>query len=100
MDKNKELKHIAEHYGIDAQLEKTKEELNELVEEVEKFQQFKKNYVLYRMIDEIADVENMIDQLKLLLKIAAEVDEVKEYKIARQLKRISEEGINNDRVSI
>lgn len=95
-DKNKEIRHIAEHYGIENQLEKSLEEINELKEEIENFQQFKTNYVIYRMLEEIADVEIMLEQLKLLLKSGQEVEEIKEYKIARQLKRISEEGVKNE----
>ena len=53
---SKELKFIADHYGLENQLGKCIEELNELVEALSDHVQ-----------EEIADVENMIEQVKYLL---------------------------------
>ena len=55
------------------------------------------------LISELADVEIMIEQIKYLGKIEQkDIDEVKEYKIARQLWRIkkAEEEIEIPKLSI
>ena len=85
-----ELKTIAEHYGLFHQLMKLVEELNELALECAKSWQSKS--ITVNLISEMADVEIMLEQIKYLGKIEqSDIDEVKAYKIARQLKRIAEE---------
>ena len=56
----KELKFIADHYGLENQLGKCIEELNELVEALS-------HENIDHVQEEIADVENMIEQVKYLL---------------------------------
>jgi hypothetical protein len=81
---NKEILHKAiEHYGIDYQVLKAMEEIDEL------------RYELYRplkeveyIIDEIADVTIMLEQLKLIYNCEKEVNERIEFKIDRLEKRI------------
>lgn len=60
---NKELKFIADHYGLEIQLGKCIEELNELVEALSH-----KN--IDRVQEEVADVENMLEQIKYLLGLS------------------------------
>lgn len=57
---SKELKFIADHYGLENQLGKCIEELNELVEALS-------HENIDHVREEIADVENMIEQVKYLL---------------------------------
>ena len=57
---SKELKFIADHYGLENQLGKCIEELNELVEALS-------HENIDHVQEEIADVENMIEQVKYLL---------------------------------
>lgn len=76
------------HYGI-KQLDQLQEELAELIVAINKykrgFQEGKKN-----IIEEIADVEIMIKQVKYLLAIdIKQVDNIKEYKINRLEKRLT-----------
>ena len=79
---NKDLKYIADHYGLEHQLGKCKEELGELIEAINSLDE-------RAIIEEVADVEIMISQIKYLRDIPDEqVDVVKKYKIQRQLQRI------------
>ena len=84
---NKDLKYIADHYGKEHQLEKCKEELGELIEAIDSAND-------EAIIEEIADVEIMTYQLKHLMCADRVVDLYKDYKIARQLRRISRERSN------
>lgn len=85
------LKKIADHYGFDAQAEKAIEEMAELIVEIKHDNQFK------MLIEELADVKIMIDQLIYLKRRSTEgakiFDTATEFKIKRQLKRIAEEEL-------
>ena len=111
------LKMIANYYG-DKQFLQTIEELSELIQAICKYQRFKSNelselveainryncsnrrncktnyYLLMDMLEEIADVEIMTAQLKLLLNAESDVEEIKKAKIQRQLDRIEQEVKN------
>ena len=76
---------IAEHYGLEKQKLKAIEEMAELTKALLKDD--KKN-----IVEEIADVEIMIVQLKWLLSVHGPVADVKIQKIGRQLKRNQERG--------
>jgi mazG nucleotide pyrophosphohydrolase domain len=86
---NEDLKYIADHYGKEHQLEKCKEEINELIEAIDSKDE-------EAIIEEIADVEIMIDQVKYLLCAERLVELYKDYKIQRQLTRIAK-GQGNER---
>lgn len=90
-------KQILEHYGL-KQYEKCIEELEELREAiylhiVSGYSDTTKGHV----IEEIADVEVITAQLKMLLNAENEVDRVKRYKVSRQLRRIANEESGNIR---
>ena len=78
-----DLKYIADHYGLKHQLVKCKEELGELIEAIDSTND-------EAIIEEIADVEIMTEQLKQLMRADRVVELYKDYKIARQLRRIAE----------
>lgn len=83
---NGDLIFIATHYGKEHQLEKCKEELNELIEALDGSSDT-------HLAEEIADVEIMISQIMYLRNIPDEqLDMIKKYKIARQLRRIANEN--------
>ena len=91
------IRTIADHYGLTHQLMKTVEELNELALECAK--SWEKKGITINLISEIADVEIMLEQIKHLAKIEpSDIDEVKAFKINRQLKRIAEELENEQKV--
>lgn len=87
---NRDLKYIADHYGKEHQLEKCKEELNELIEAIDSRDSRDDEAI----IEEIADVEIMIDQVKYLMCAERLVELYKDYKIQRQLTRIAKEQGN------
>lgn len=84
---------IAKHYGYKEQLGQLQEECGELI--VAAHKQAKKEggdwLISDNFIEEVADVEIMIEQLKLLFKIQEPVEGIKTAKICRQLERIDKE---------
>lgn len=81
------LKVIANHYGKDEQLHQLMEECCELAMEAN--HSYRKNSLTVNLINEIADVEIMIAQIKYLFGInEKDIDEAKEVKINRQLNRM------------
>lgn len=81
---------ILDHYGYINQMEKLKEELEELSCEIDAVISGRP-YKLSSLIGEIADVENVIDQIKSEYKINNEVKVIKHEKCERQLKRMDNE---------
>jgi NTP pyrophosphatase (non-canonical NTP hydrolase) len=84
------IKIIADHYTKEEQSIQSIEEMSELIKELTKnINRGKDNREEIK--SEIADVEIMMKQLLFKFGISQEeVDEVKRYKIERQMKRISE----------
>lgn len=81
------LKEVIEHYGKDAQIEKTIEELNELKEALYD------GSPVSHIAEEIADVQIMIDQLKVIFNISDDqIRDIQNYKITRTMLRMREEG--------
>jgi len=96
MKKEKEIMQIAEHYGYKNQKKILIEELSELIQAVIKVDRAEgtlsdvlKNYD--NLIEEIADVEIMLYQIKHLLAI--NTDEIVEKKVERQIERIKHETV-------
>ena len=97
---------IARYYGFDAQTNQLIEECAELIQAINKY---KRKYIggqpLVRtvsardqVVEEIADVEVMLCQIKYLLKIPEnQVEEVERNKIERTISRI-EESIKKGRM--
>lgn len=89
---------IADHYGLNSQLNILQEECAELIQAVSKYQRHDKfNSIIYEndkkhLAEEIADVEVMINQIKYMMNLAAVVDSWKEKKICRQLERMDGEA--------
>lgn len=89
------LQTAIEHYGVEHQLNKVQEELKELIEALENWRNDKTR--LAELVDEIADVMIMIDQLCLMqkdsFKFVKEVEERRKFKLNRLKQRI-EDDIN------
>lgn len=89
------IKRIADYYGLDAQLDMLQEECAELIQAVSKYKRTR----VTNIVEEMADVFIMLDQIIYLLnKEVASVD-VEEFialwmekKIRRQLERIDNNG--------
>ena len=88
MEKDK-LQMIADHYGIKKQLRQLAEECCELA--VEASHSARKGTTV-KIIEEMADVEIMIEQIIYLAKIdKCDIEDCINYKLDRQIKRIKEE---------
>ena len=86
---NPRIVEIADHYGIEKQLHQLAEECSELA--VEASHSARKG-VTVKIIEEMADVLLMIEQVVYLSGIAIDdIDECIKFKIDRQLERIKEE---------
>ena len=103
--KNK-ISKIANHYGFSNQSRQLSEECAELVQAVNKYYRFRNsnnssdeiltstedsNMLIQHIVEEIADVEIMLEQMKVLLNLSDEaVAGVKNIKVNRELERIEE----------
>ena len=86
---NENIKSIADHYGLELQKEKAIEELAELIQILAKGDFEGNSKDTSRLIEEVADVEIMLEQLKYLLSIPEPaLESVKEYKILRTVAAI------------
>lgn len=84
------IKTIADHYGIKKQLRQLAEECSELA--VEASHSARKGTTV-KIIEEIADVQIMIEQIIYLAKIdKCDIEDCINYKLDRQMKRIKEEN--------
>ena len=83
------IKQIADHYGTKEQLRQLAEECCELA--VEANHSARKG-VTVKIIEEIADVAIMMEQIIYLVGIdRKDIDEVIDYKLNRQIERIGKE---------
>ena len=88
---------IIKHYGVDKQLDLLIEECAELIQAICKFKRSKmtmKGFEMnYAIAEEIADVENVIEQFKLNQpEMVNLIDSIKDNKTNRQMHRIEKEG--------
>ena len=87
MDKQK-LLFIINSYGTKSQEDVAIEEMAELQKAILKHRRYTGDETRAEIIDEIADVEIMIEQLKIIFSCKKEVENRIYYKIERQIKRI------------
>lgn len=84
------LEKIADHYGLNSQLDILQEECAELVQAVSKYRRGGSNLLV---LEELADVEIMVAQIRYLAgKNSIIIDDFKEKKIRRQLDRMEGES--------
>ena len=90
MINDERIKTIADHYGIENQMRQLAEECSELAVEASHSARIG---TTVKIIEEIADVEIMIEQVVYLSGIERkDIDECIQYKLDRQMKRIKEEN--------
>ncbi len=90
---NKQLQKIADHYGKDAQAVQCAEVLCELSCAILQYRKRKGRKELGKVMEEMADVENMLPQMKYLYDIGSDfIEELRQEKVDRQLLRIESEG--------
>ena len=75
-------------YGTKSQEDVAIEEMAELQKAILKHRRYTGDETRAEIIDEIADVEIMIEQLKIIISCKKEVESRIDYKIDRQIKRI------------
>ena len=86
------IKTIADHYGIKKQLRQLAEECSELAVEAS---HSARNGTTVKIIEEIADVQIMIEQIIYLAKIdKCDIEDCINYKLDRQMKRMEKEEAN------
>ena len=85
------LGRIIEHYGELNQHDKAIEELNELAVAIKDYMKAPTADNRFRMIDEMADVTVMLEQLKIMNVCRDEVAGRVLYKINRQIERMERE---------
>ena len=89
MIEDERIKTIADHYGINKQMRQLAEECSELA--VEASHSARKGTTV-KIIEEMADVEIMVEQIIYLAKIdRKDIEECIQYKLERQMKRIEAE---------
>lgn len=98
-----ESKKIAEHYGYEAQSNQLVEECAELIQAVSKYRRArgkgqvtteKEQMALDNLVEEIADVEIMLEQIKHLLQIPeGDIQAIKLFKVNRTKERIAGKGV-------
>lgn len=81
-----------DHYGINHQEEKAKEELAELLTELSRLQDGRTTKE--KIVGELADVLVMCEQLRLIFG-ASDVDKAVDYKLTRLVRRIKLAGALN-----
>lgn len=95
MDREKELRYIADYYGLETQCWQCIEEMAELIQAINKLNRADTLADQYKAMqniqEEIGDVDIMIQQLKLLFGKKS-IEQNIDYKIQRQLDRIKEES--------
>lgn len=85
---------IADHYGVNSQLDILQEECAELIQAVSKYRRTNDPNAFDRMHleEEIADVEIMIAQIKYLMNLSEkDIRGIKNTKLERQLERMRKE---------
>jgi NTP pyrophosphatase (non-canonical NTP hydrolase) len=91
-DKNEYIyKKAIWHFGNEAQLKKTIEELNEVIVELQKAIDKSPDFNLKDLMLEIADVYNMLIQVCMMFSISEkEIEAAMDAKMIRTLRKISE----------
>ena len=88
MDKEKIYRKVIGKYGIEAQLDMVIEEMSELTKEICKIKRGKGKYM--NIVEEIADVEIMLDQLKMICQIRVNVLHDMKFQKLERLKEVLE----------
>jgi len=84
------IEKIALHYGFASQSRQTIEEMAELTVALSKMHREYSKKNLDNIIEELADVQIMIEQMMYLTSSKNEVKQIMEQKIKRQLARMQE----------
>ena len=79
---------MVDKFGIPAQEDQAIEQMSELIKAIIKNRKKSTVETLFDLIDEIADVKILIEQLELMHNVSDKVEERIDYKLNRQKKRL------------
>ena len=88
---DKDLRNIAEHYGLRTQMRQLIEEMAELTQVICKAERYDLDTVREHLVEEVADVEVVLEQVIYLLG-DNRIEQIRAEKIARQKRRIEDAG--------
>lgn len=88
---DKELKTIADYYGLRTQMRQLIEEMAELTQVICKSERYDLDTVREHLVEEVADVEVVLEQVIYLLG-DNRIEQIRAEKIARQKRRIEDAG--------
>lgn len=88
---DKDLRNIAEHYGLRVQMRQLIEEMAELTQVICKAERYDLDTVREHLVEEVADVQVVLDQVIYLLG-DNRIEQIRSEKIARQKRRIEDAG--------
>jgi hypothetical protein len=87
-DIERKLLFLIDHYGTKKQQDIAIEELAELQKAIIKYRREPSDKTKEAVIEEIADVQVMLEQLKMIFSCRSKTDEIMDVKIDRQIKRV------------
>lgn len=88
VDRKRKLLFLIDHYGTKKQQDIAIEELAELKKAIIKYRREPSDKTKEAVIEEIADVQVMLEQLKMIFSCRSKIDEIMDAKIDRQIKRV------------
>lgn len=88
---DKDLRNIAEYYGLRVQMRQLIEEMAELTQVICKSERYDLDTVREHLVEEVADVEVVLEQVIYLLG-DNRIEQIRAEKIARQKRRIEDAG--------
>ena len=88
MNKEKLYKFAIERYGDEAQINQGIEEMAELIQAINKFRRNPCEETLKGIAEEIADVEIMLEQYKIIFGATLPVNRIKSNKLQRLAERL------------
>lgn len=86
--RERKLLFLINHYGTRIQQDIAIEELSELQKAIIKYRREPSDKTKEAVVEEIADVQVMLEQLKMIFYCRTKIDEIMDAKIDRQIKRI------------
>ena len=87
-DIERKLLFLINHYGTKKQQDIAIEELAELQKAIIKYRREPSDKTKEAVVEEIADVQVMLEQLKMIFSCRSKIDAIMDAKIDRQIKRV------------
>ena len=88
VDRERKLLFLINHYGTKKQQDIAIEELAELQKAIIKYRREPSDKTKEAVVEEIADVQVMLEQLKIIYSCRTKIDAIMDAKIERQIERV------------